>query len=136
MPGKVMHIGHDNSGAARRGGAANSLAPRNAYAGRLSLERAEHEFPLPREIEPGPVEFGQVLIDQRRHIGAVGDEVALTLDQRSELPRQLVIEADLLDRHPETPAWRGEDKPLCRGAGERIILAFMDLSRRTFLVSA
>src|SRR5256885_3604504 len=77
-----MDVRHDDRGAAGGGAAANALAPRDADAGGLALKGAEDEFVLPREIEPGPVEIGEPVKDQRRHVGAVGDQIALALDQR------------------------------------------------------
>src|SRR4029077_7141367 len=94
-----MHVGHDDRAAAGRGGAANPFAPRNADTGRPALERAEDEFALPRKIEAGPIELGEAVIDQRRHVGAIGDEVALAVDQRGKLPRQLIVEARFVGGH-------------------------------------
>src|SRR5437763_13762684 len=101
-----MDVQHDDRGAAGGGGAANALAPRDADAGGLALKGAEDEFVLPREIEPGPVEIGEPVKDQRRHVGAVGDQIALALDQRRELPPQFVIAACFVYFHCVVCSWR------------------------------
>src|SRR3546814_8470410 len=57
-----------------RRGAAHALVQRDADAGRLALERAEHQFPAVEAIESRPVEVGHRLPDQRRDIGHVKSE--------------------------------------------------------------
>src|SRR5204863_9417860 len=113
-----MDVRHDDRGAAGGGGAADALAPPDADAGRLALKRTEDEFVLPREIEPGPVEVGEPVKEQRRHVGAVGDQIALALNERRELPPQLVIEAELVTRHYQSSFHAQQGKSLSRTAGE------------------
>src|SRR4051794_32005839 len=49
---KFVPIRHDHRSAARRRRAAHAPAPRNAYAGRLALERAEDEFARAVRVHP------------------------------------------------------------------------------------
>ena len=44
VAGECFHIGHEDRLAARRGGATDPAAHRDADAGDLALERAEHEL--------------------------------------------------------------------------------------------
>src|SRR5262249_48164183 len=135
MSRKLVHVGHDDRGGARRRGAADALAPRNTDTGGLPLKRAEHEVLPAREIKSRPVEVRQPVIDQRRHIGAIRDQIAFPLDQRRQLPRQIVIEVSLI-AHRRSFRWLSEDKPPSRNAGEGAYPCLMTLSRRTFLLTA
>ena len=99
MAGKFVDVRHDDRRAARGRGTAHALAPGNAYAGRLALKRAEHEFALSREVKPGPIQFGQTVIEQRGHVGRVCDEVGLAGDQRGELRCEIAVELAFVISH-------------------------------------
>src|SRR5207247_2516589 len=85
MAGKIVNVIHQNGLSLLRGRAANSLAHRDAYARRFSLKGAQDQFALFQQIESCPVQIRQRMIEQRRNIGSVGNEVALTLEQTPEL---------------------------------------------------
>ena len=76
-------------------GAADSSAERDAYAGDLPLEGAEHEFTCAQEIEAGPIEVGQRLEKQRGQIGSVGEAIALAGVQTGQLFLQVAIKRRL-----------------------------------------
>ncbi len=82
MSRKFVHIRHQHRLAARCGGAAHALADRDAQAGGPALERAQHQLVAVAEIKPGPVQIGQTVIDQRCHIGGVGDPIGFAGEQR------------------------------------------------------
>ena len=71
--------------------AAHALVQRDAHAGGLALERADHQLGAVEEIEADPVELRQRVVDQRGKIGRVGDAVALAVQQRARLPGQLCV---------------------------------------------
>src|SRR3546814_10112052 len=60
-------------------------------AGRLALERADHQLVAVEEVEADPVEPRQGVVDQRGEVGGVGDAVALAGDQRAGLLGQLRV---------------------------------------------
>ena len=91
MAGEGVHIGHQLGFAGRCRRAAHAAAERDADAGRLALKRAEHQFAFAHQVETGPIEIGQLVEEQRRHIGHVGDEITLVADQRGQLLVQLHI---------------------------------------------
>ena len=74
---------------------ADASADRNAHAGGLALEGTQDKLRPAHEIEPGPVQVGQELIDQRRHVGRVGDSIRLTLQKGSHLLSQRRIKVAL-----------------------------------------
>ena len=47
-------------------------------------------FPL-RKVKPGPAEFGQAVIDQRRHVGGVGDPIALAFEQCGQFYSEVAV---------------------------------------------
>src|SRR5690606_7213026 len=86
-----IDVGHALGPAAARGGAAYALVERDADAGRLALERADHQFGAVEEVEADPVEPRQGVVDQSGQVGGVGDAVALAGDQRARLFGELRI---------------------------------------------
>ena len=58
VPWEIVDIGHQKRCAARRGSPANAFADRDSHAGRLSLERTEHQLPAVAEIKPGQFKSG------------------------------------------------------------------------------
>ena len=86
-----MHILDQHGFAARRRGAAHALADRDAQAGGLALERPEHQHLALAEIEPGPIEVGQALIDQRRHVRGVGDPIGFAVEQRRQFYGEVMV---------------------------------------------
>ena len=91
MARKFMHIPDQHGLAARRRGAAHALADRDAQAGGLALERPEHQHLALAEIEPGPIEVGQALIDQRRHVRGVGDPIGFAVEQRRQFYGEVMV---------------------------------------------
>ena len=47
--------------------------------------------PLLYKIEAAPVEVRQRVVDERRGIGGVGDQIALACQQAGEVARKLVV---------------------------------------------
>ena len=86
-----MDVGHQLRDARRRRGAAHAAPQRDADAGGLALKRPQHQFAAAHQIESGPVQIGQLVKDQRRHIGHVGDKIALITNQRGKLLAELAI---------------------------------------------
>jgi hypothetical protein len=41
------------------------------------LERPQHQLLAAEKVEAGPIEIGQGVKEQRRHVRAVGDQIAL-----------------------------------------------------------
>ncbi len=62
MPGEFMHILHQHDLILLYRCAADPGTHLDLYAGRLPLERPQHQFTILHEIESGPVDIGQCLI--------------------------------------------------------------------------
>ncbi len=99
-----MDIGDHHGCGARGGDTAHTPADRDAHAGGLALERAEHQLRTPAEIKAGPIEVGQAVIDQRRHVGGVGDPIRLAGEQCRKLFGEIAIEVRLACGHDGSPA--------------------------------
>jgi len=93
MARKIVDVGHQNRRGACSCGAANAPAERDPYASRLALERPQHQLLTSAEIQACPVEVGQAVIDQRGHVGGVGDRICLAGQQCRELLGQIAIES-------------------------------------------
>src|SRR5258706_9333688 len=92
VAGKGVHVRHDDRFLVAGGGSAHALAQRDANAGRLALEGAEDQAFLLQEIEPGPVEVGEAMEQQRREVRGVGYEIVLALEKRVGLLEELCVE--------------------------------------------
>src|SRR5690606_28457854 len=68
--------------------AADAATQWDAHARDLPLERTEHQLVAVRQVETGPVEIGQLMEQEGGELGRVGDEVALTTEQRLQLGLQ------------------------------------------------
>ena len=84
--------------------AAHALADRDAQAGGPALERAQHQRAALAEIKSGPIQIGQAVIDQRRHIGGVGDPIGFAGEQRRQLPGEVAVEFGFAGIHPDFPS--------------------------------
>ena len=83
---ECLHVVDHDRHLARRGRAADAAARRQARARGPAGKRSEHELARRRgEIEAGPVDAGELVTDERREVGGVGDEVALAGEQRAHL---------------------------------------------------
>ena len=71
--------------------AAHALAERDAHAGRVALERTDHQFVAVVEIEADPVQLGQRVEHQRGQVGGVGDAVAFAREQAARLRGEFVV---------------------------------------------
>ena len=92
MTGKLVNIINQDGLSLLRGRAANSFAHRDAHACRFSLKRTKHEFALFEQIESRPIQIRQRMIEQRREVCGVGNEVALALEQAAKLRCEIRIE--------------------------------------------
>jgi vanillate O-demethylase monooxygenase subunit len=92
VAGKIVHVLDHDRLTLRHGGPAHALADGDAHAGRLALERPEHQLAAAQAIEARPVQLRQKLEDERRRVRGVGDRVALALQQCRQLPAELAIE--------------------------------------------
>ena len=86
-----MHIAHELRFARGSGGTTHTLTDGDANAGRLALEGSEDQFRRRRiararadQIKTRPVQIGQRVINQRRCVGEIGGQIALTLEQARE----------------------------------------------------
>ena len=105
MARKLGDIGDQHRLAARRHGPAHAPPDRDAHAGGLALERPQHQFVAAAQIEPGPIEVGQAVIDQRRHVGEIGDPIALACEQRGQLHRQIAVSLCFVVGHADFRPW-------------------------------
>jgi len=99
VPRKLVDVRDDYCFDARRSGAADTRPDGDPNAGWLSLEGPEHQLRSPRKVKAGPVEVGQPVIDQSRHICRVRDEIRLTGKQRRQALSQITIEFRLTGHH-------------------------------------
>lgn len=91
VPGKLVDIRDQHRLAARRCRTAHAPADRDAQAGGLPLERPQHQLVSLAPIKPGPAELGQLVIDQRRHVGGVGDPVGFAFEQGHQLHGKFAV---------------------------------------------
>src|SRR5215469_16584615 len=89
---EIVNIGDTHSCCALRSAAADPRADRDPYAGGFALERAEYQLRALAKIKSGPIDIGQRVINERRGIRRIGDEVRFSGEQRIELTRQIAIE--------------------------------------------
>src|SRR6516162_1897974 len=99
MAREIEHVADQNRRGPCRRDAADALAERDPYAGRLALERPEHQLLTSTKIKTSPVDVGEAVIDQCGHVGGVGDPVRLAGEQSSELLGELAIEVRLACGH-------------------------------------
>src|SRR6266550_4593885 len=90
-----MHIIYQNGLSLFSSRAANSLTDRDAYTCRFPLKWAKHQLALFQQIESCPVQIRQRMIEQRRNIGSVGDEIPFAFDQTTELRSEIRIHLGL-----------------------------------------
>src|SRR5438552_13226287 len=90
-----MHIIHQNGLSLFSSRAANSLTDRDAHTCRFSLKWAKHQLALFQQIESCPVQIRKRMIEQRRDIGSVGDEIPFAFDQTTELGSEIRIHLGL-----------------------------------------
>src|SRR3569623_1824917 len=95
VPGKGLDIFHHLRLARRRGGAAHPAAQCDADAGRLALERPQHKLVPDQPVKARPVEIGQILPQQRRDIGHVGDRIGLARGQRLGRRQHIAVQVIL-----------------------------------------
>jgi hypothetical protein len=95
MARKSVNVGDQLGGARRRRRAAYAGAERDTDAGRLALERSEHEFAVDIAVEAGPVQIGQIFPDQGGGIGHVGGGVGLARGEAVEGAGEIAIELGL-----------------------------------------
>jgi len=107
VAGKRVDIRHQHGAALCRRGAADALAERDAHASRLALERPEDKLLPTQEVEAGPVQLGQAVIDRGRGVRGIGDRVGFTAQQRVQFLGEALVQyhtpADLAGGGP----WRG-----------------------------
>src|SRR6185312_971078 len=117
VAGKDVDVENHDGTAFCDGGTADPLADGDAHTGGAALERTDHQAAGLgiEEVDAGPVEVRQAVEDERRHVGRIGDGVALAGEQARELEGQLAIERGLVggrsgarSQHHELPApsWR------------------------------
>lgn len=94
--GVGVDVGYQLGFARLRGQAAYALAERDANAGRLALEGADHQLVAVEQVEAGPVDLGQGMKNQRGEIGGIGNQVLLVFEQRTRLSGQFGVHAGLV----------------------------------------
>ncbi len=88
VTGKIPHIGDDDCGFPNGRRPAYPLAKLNSSAGGLTLKRPENQLFPSAQVETYPVYLRQRMVDQRRSVSRVGDEVGFILQQGLQLPKQ------------------------------------------------
>src|SRR6188768_561702 len=96
MTRKRVDVGDNLRLPHRRRRAAHALAERNAHARRLALERPDDELDAVVEIESGPVQIRQRVVDERREVRRVGDTVSLAMQQATRLFGEFVVKLGLV----------------------------------------
>ncbi len=97
VAGEGVDVGDDDGFAALGCGAADALAEGDASAGRFALERADEEVLAAvragaEEVEPSPVEVGELVEKQGGGVGEVADGVSLALEDVGEGEVEIGVE--------------------------------------------
>lgn len=90
VPRKLVHVRHNDRLATLPRGAANAPSVRDADAGYRPLERSEHQLIAHHPVEARPPET-ELLVQQRRHVGHLGNQVGLTRHQTLYLRQKRLV---------------------------------------------
>jgi hypothetical protein len=77
-----MHVRNQDGFSLLRGSSTDALSERNANAGRLPLERAEHQLVAAQYVNPGPVNAFQVVVHERDKIRGIRQGIRLAVHER------------------------------------------------------
>jgi hypothetical protein len=91
MARKRVDIRNHNRLAPLGSSAAHSFSERNPHAGRLALERPQHQFVTFEEVKTNPIHVGHGVVKQRGGVGGICDGIGLAFEQAGQLRPQLLI---------------------------------------------
>ena len=90
MPWELIDIGHDLRRFPLPSRSAHSPTLSDSRAGHRPLERTKHQLLAHDAIEARPPE-AKGLVEHRRHVGHIGYEVAIALDDARHLRQQSFV---------------------------------------------
>ena len=93
-----MYVRDDDRLAPLGSRAADAGADFDSRTRGLALERRKDEFAVFEQVEARPIQIRQRVINQRRAVGGVGDEVSFARDERAQLRREFNIKLRLRRR--------------------------------------
>src|SRR5690606_39937363 len=91
VPGEGVDVGDDLGAALGHGRAADAAADGDAHAGRTALERPEDQLAALHQVEAGPAQVGDVVVDLGCDVREVGQPVGLVLDEGPHVATQLEV---------------------------------------------